>query len=125
MSEYKQPEPMERVFVTVVMPDDSVWMVPAGIIADSYAAYFAGREVEPVDDESRAAWNAVYHDQYTDVIGNDDELLDWASNNMGWNEVTHAARRIKEAPALTREWFENGWTNGEKKVVRNGAGRRC
>lgn len=41
------------------------------------------------------------------------EIIDWASNNMNWNDVKdHAVKvSVKEVD------FQEGWVNGEKEVI--------
>lgn len=75
----------------IEMPDGSVWQVPASLIEKNYSDCHDG-----------------------DELLDGDHLMEWAENNMNWDEVKHAATRIKCAPPVD---CQDGWVNGEKRVV--------
>lgn len=84
------------------MPDGSIWGVPAELVAQDRADYYGDKEGE----ESRK-------EEYANTLADDSELLDWAENNMNWNDVAHAAILI--CPGSVD--FQEGWVNGHKRVV--------
>ena len=71
----------------VEMPDGSEWAVPVDVIGESYAAHYGA----PTDSE--------------------DELRDWAENDMEWHQVRLRARCISQGVVD----YEDGWANGEKR----------
>lgn len=102
------------VYLDVEMPDGSVWRVPAEPIAAARAAHYAGGDWEdgirdyPTLDEAIAAEIA-----YT--LSESAVLIDWAQNDMNWEDVATSAVQIRPARAAD---FQRGWTEGEMRVVR-------
>lgn len=88
----------------ITMPDGSVWGVPAVLIADNRARYYAEKDADTTYDEEMAF-----------LLGDDFELEDWAANNMNWEDVAEHAYQVKPAPATVD--YQEGWVNGEKEVV--------
>jgi hypothetical protein len=91
------------VELRVTMPDESVWAVPAHIIADSYANYYT------------AADGDEYDDLYRFVMEQTDVLTDWASGDMNWSDVKAQARMVDGPDPVD---YEEGWANGYQEVVR-------
>lgn len=85
------------------MPDGSTWHVPVHLIADDRAHYYAEKE----DGEK------TYHEEYQFTLENDDELIDWATNNMDWADVEKFASLVSR-PKVD---YQEGWINGEHEVV--------
>lgn len=93
---------------TIKQADGSVRAVPVDVIARSRATFYAhefGGDVEqslaedtlPMFEECPA------------------EIHDWASNNMNWSEVSHAAWKLRDA-TLEQNDFQEAWINGEHDV---------
>lgn len=97
----------------VTMPDGSRWDVPAQIIAEHRARYYAKHDS---GEESGEEYGRVYRDELAYALDSDDELQDWAANNMNWSDVSAQATRVQEAPAKEPD-YEEGWVNGEKEVI--------
>lgn len=94
-------------YLRVTMPDGSKWDVPAHIIAENRAKYYADDKNDPNDP--------VYREELAYTLENDDEIEDWSSNNMNWEDVqAHAVRADVEAETPD---YQEGWVNGEKEVV--------
>lgn len=89
--------------IQVTMPDGSVWGVPAEIVAEHRADYYANRDGESVRMEE---FVFTMNDSFT--------LTDWAEGNMNWRDVEKFAVKIKDAAPVD---YQNGWVNGQKKVV--------
>jgi hypothetical protein len=91
----------------VQMPDGSRWSVPLMVIATHRATHYAnefdGDLERSLAEDTLQLFEA---DSY--------EVKDWASNNMNWKDVVHAAQQI-EAPGETD--YQEGWVNGESYVV--------
>ncbi|MCM1564894.1 MAG: hypothetical protein NC238_02860 [Dehalobacter sp.] len=94
---------MPEIFLRVTMPDQSKWDVPAKIIADNRAAYYA-----KIDPET------TYEEEFEFTMTDDHELRDWAANNMDWDEVSEHAEKVIEETSID---FQEGWLNGEKVVI--------
>lgn len=84
----------------VTMPDGSKWDVPIGIIARSYVGHYG--EADATLDEMIDRYN--------------EELVDWAENNMGWSDVAGEARQVGAAETVD---YQDGWMNGDKEIVEN------
>lgn len=92
-------------FIRVTMPDLSKWDVPAKIIAENRAKYYAN--LEPPSQET-------YETEYEYTMNDKAELVDWAHNNMNWDEVEKFAKQANvEIPVD----FQEGWVNGDMEVV--------
>ena len=97
-------------YLRVTMPDGSQWDVPADKVATHRAKYCAKRDLEDGLD-----YDQSYQEEYEFTMENEDELLDWAANNMNWRDIARYARKapIKKAKVD----FQEGWINGEKEIV--------
>lgn len=94
---------MTEKYLRVEMPDGSEWDVPARLIADDYATYYAKADTAMSFDDHRA-----------DAMGDDEQLIDWAENNMNWSDVAaHAVRFFGEQFPD----YHDGWINGVKEIV--------
>ena len=92
----------------VEMPDGSRWGVPVILIARNRAAAYAKEfdgDVELSLDE----------DTIPLFEGDEFEIIDWAQNNMNWEDVeAHACRMAQSEPDHD---FQDGWVNGNKELV--------
>ena len=86
------------MYLQVTMDDESVWNVPVDLIIDDRTDT---RECEREETEK-------YFKQYPD------ELIDWAENNMNWEDVVESSVLVKEPNEPS---YQDGWANGEKKIV--------
>lgn len=86
----------------VTMPDGSEWDVPAEIIAKSRADYYCS-----VDGD--ADFDKVLKDSLSD----DGILIDWAENEMNWEDVEEVATQVTPAEIN----YQEGWVNGDKEIV--------
>lgn len=108
MSEFKLPYTTK---ILVVEMPDGLWGVPAHLVCASRADYYAD-EGGPIGSEGyRQAWAKEY--EYT--AKDHGELLDWAANNMNWEDVKDGSFRVEGPPQPPID-YEEGWMNGEKKV---------
>jgi len=94
----------------VTMPNGERWVVPTTVIANDRAKYYAGREESPEDSDR------VYEEEYEFAMEDDLEIYDWAPNNMNWVDVKEHATFIGPL-ALSDRDYQEGWVNGEKKIV--------
>ena len=94
------------------MSDDSQWKIPAQFIAEQRAEYYALRDCEK---NKSLNYQTVFEDEIEYALTDEDEILDWASNNMNWSDVKDIA---VELPSKKKELvFEDEWTNADKEIV--------
>ncbi|MGF9909554.1 hypothetical protein [Brevibacillus porteri] len=87
----------------VTMPDGTEWDVPAEIIAKSRAEYYCGVDAD-----------ADFDEEYEYALYDHEDLIDWAENNMNWEDVAKFAQPLGDR---TKTDYQEGWVNGEKEVV--------
>lgn len=96
----------QRLIVT--MPDGSRWGVPVDIIARDRAKNLAdefGGDVE----------RSLAEDTIPLFTRFENTIIDWAANNMNWDDVkAHAARMAHSEPEPD---YQEGWVNGDKQLV--------
>jgi hypothetical protein len=90
-------------YIRVTMPDGSKYDVPAFLVAENRALYYTEKE-----------GSGVYNVEYKFTMENDDELLDWAANNMDWVDVKKYAIKVDTEKDTD---FQEGWLNGDKEIV--------
>ena len=99
-------------FIHVTMPDRLVWRVPAQVVADDRARYYAERQ------QGALNWVEIYDKEYETTLQDDDELLDWAANNMNWTDVVDQAMLVPQTTQkLTPLEWQEGWVNGPKQII--------
>jgi len=94
---------VEDKYLRVTMPDGSRYDVPARIIAENRAEYYA--ENDP---------DTNYKDELDFALQDDCELRDWASDNMDWAFVKDRAVKVEEEVEVD---FQEGWLNGDQEIV--------
>lgn len=87
-------------FLHVTMPDNSVWKLDINIIAEDRAEYYSEFKGEDYDK--------VLSETLTDH----EELIDWAENNMDWNNIEGKAIKVRDGEVD----YEDGWCNGDKII---------
>lgn len=98
---------MKEKMIEVTMPDLSIWHVPAKVVAANRAAYYADK-----GDDYDGEFDFAMGDEYT--------LLDWAAGNMNWPDVEGQARKVRDRAPLDAGDFQEGWVNGDKRLVEVG-----
>ena len=92
-----------KKYMTIEMPDKSIWKVPTAIIAchraTHYAQEFDGNFQKSMGEDTLPLFNS---DEY--------EIEDWAQNNMNWKDVEKHAVMVSSGEIN----YEEGWANGEK-----------
>ena len=104
---------MTKKMIRVMMGDGSKWDVPLHIAAESCAMHWTNKAYPPALS-TRSKWDEAYGREYEFAMSQADITMDWAVNNMDWNDVAkHAVRVNPSRPAD----YQQGWVNGEKEVV--------
>jgi len=100
----------EQPLLCITMPDGSEWAIKVELVARDRATYFTDKE-KPGSDEQVEA----FYREFNYTMTHDDEIVDWAVNNMNWSDVEKWAWQIKPAPNIN---FQEGWVNGPHRIVR-------
>jgi hypothetical protein len=93
-------------YMTVEMPDNSVWKVPVALIANHRANHY---KHEFNDDLKRS----LTEDTLSLFEFDEYNIFDWAANNMNWSDVVAYAEKISDGECD----YEDGWTNGDKEII--------
>jgi hypothetical protein len=96
---------MDKV-IQVRFSDGSLWEIPVLTIAADRARYYALKE----SDTKEAV--TVFLDEIVYTLRSDDTLLDWANNNMDWDDVSSEAMMVEKPPMVAD--FKAEWSNAEK-----------
>ncbi len=91
-----------KAFLRVTMEDGTEWDVPVQCIADDRDANYA-------DDKE----DTIGYIRAGDLSKG--EITDWSANNMNWSDVEEYAEKADTEPKEVD--FQEGWCNGEKRVV--------
>jgi hypothetical protein len=103
---------MKNKYLIVTMSDNSQWKIPAQYIAELRAKYYAIKDFEK--DQS-IPYFTIFQEEVEYALKNEDEIIDWASNNMNWSDVKDIAW---ELPSKKKELdFEDEWPNANKEIV--------
>lgn len=94
----------------ITMPDGSEWDVPAEIIANSRATYYAEKDAGKAGNQK---YKAAHSKEFAYTMENDAELTHWAENNMNWEDVKSFATKHKDGSTD----YEEGWANCDKVVL--------
>lgn len=89
------------------MSDGSRWGVPVEIIARDRAKAYAS---EFGDDIERS----LAEDTVPLFTESEFEIIDWAQNNMNWDDVKQHAGRMAHS---SEPDYQEGWVNGDKELV--------
>lgn len=98
-----------KKYLRVTMPDSSVWDVPAEIVAKDRASYY--KEKDPT---SYGTPERTYTAEFDITMDDEYELIDWARNNMDWDDVKEFAVEDTEPDEPD---FQEGWLNGEHEII--------
>lgn len=86
-------------YLRVTMPDGSRWDVPAEVIA-----------------KNKAERCGAGQDMVRDTLRDENELRDWAANNMNWTDVQSVAKKAEIIP-MPQADYQDGWINGHKEIL--------
>lgn len=91
-------------YLTVKMPDGSVWGVPVEMIARNRAAHY-------VDEYGGDIELSLAKDTLPLFESDEYSIEDWAENNMNWSDFDGHQVKLSDAPPPD---FSEGLCNGEK-----------
>ena len=101
---------VKQKYLVVDLGGDT-FRVPVKIIAESRAAYYAKVDA----DAGEGTFEDRYKEELEYSLSDNSELLDWASNNMNWSDLSGYAvkmRKDKRPADLQKEW-----TNADKEII--------
>lgn len=95
--------------LNVTFSNGKVFEIPAEVIAKHRAKYYAEKETDSAQEfEERFEEEVAY------ALEDDFALIDWASNNMDWEDVQDDAVQIRTEPVEKSE----EWVNADKDIVK-------
>jgi len=89
--------------LSVQFSDGTTWEIPAEVIADNRATYYAGKDPD-----------TTYPKEFDYLMSDDSELYEWAVNNMNWEDV--AAHAVQVETMRPEPDYEGEWVNAPKEV---------
>jgi hypothetical protein len=92
----------EQKYMRVEFSNGELWDIPCWFIAADAAKY---REEQGED----------YEEEYERMMACEDELSDWAFNNMNWSDVKPNALRAQNPQGID---YEDEWPNVEYEFHR-------
>ena len=95
--------PLESKFLRVEFYD-AIFDIPLEIIAINRAKYYVQKDIENGVVKKKDKKQAIDKEiEY--ALANNVECIDWASNNMDWQDVKPYAKTIyKEKPNYNEQW---------------------
>lgn len=83
--------------VIYVEMSDGTWSIPAKVVADNMAKYYSRDNPEGYDEEYEFM-----------LSSDDDEIIEWAVNNMNWEDVKGSAAHVSDRPPpdYEAEWMD-------------------
>ena len=102
-----------KKFLQIKFSDKKVYHIPASVIADSRAKYYADQWVDQFP-KSKSSYDEIYKEEYKLIEDDDSELMDWAFNSMDWKDVKKFAILVKGEKAD----YDKEWLNCSAKIVR-------
>jgi hypothetical protein len=96
--------------IRAVMTNGEVWEIDARPIAENRAKYYSVRDSERpgLGSEPNMLPEDIYREEYEYTLSSDYEIMDWAQNNMNWDELLPHAKKVQDAPAAT---FQSLWND--------------
>ena len=96
-------------YLIVEMSDKTQWAIPAMIIAEDKAKYYANHDAEAGYGE----YDDIYKEEIIEAMSDEYEITDWAANNMDWEDVCSHAIQLKVIPPKD---YHRDWINAPKSV---------
>lgn len=95
--------------LVVSMPDGFDYAVPVEVIARHRAEYYAHK------DYNGDITKSLVEDTLPLFQADHDEIREWASNSMNWNDVKDKAKQLMKR--VEKFDYQNAWVNGEWKIL--------
>jgi hypothetical protein len=88
--------------------DREVWRIPASIVAESRAYYYACT-VDGFEKDSEDYKKELEYSYNSDI------LIEWAKNSMNWSDVSHVSELDHKNDYYID--YEKRWTNSDMEIV--------
>ena len=89
---------------------DATYRIPVEVIARDRARNLADSDFPNGGDE----WHKIFNEELLITLEDDDELIDWASNNIDWEDVSGYAEKVEKP--IPQPDYRKEWTNAKKSV---------
>lgn len=98
------------------MENGETWDIDLTTIAVDRASYYACYDnPDKTAKNYQNNWKKTYNDEYEYTMEDEGEAIDWACNNMNWEDVEPFAVRVD---FLKNSFdYNDGWTNGDKEII--------
>lgn len=100
---------LSKKYLQVEMDDRTQWCVPVMLIArnraENYKEEFGGSLERSLNEDTIPLFE---EDEY--------EIVDWAANNMNWEDVEEHAEKIGMLEPPEPD-YQEGWVNGRKSFL--------
>lgn len=101
---------VDMKYLFIEFPNGDVFKVPAEVVAEDRAAYYAELDSERYEDTT---YEEVFKDEKEHGLSDRLELLDWAGNNMNWEDLKDDAERVEPDRSIS---YEEEFTNADLSV---------
>ena len=105
-------------YIKVLFSNGEIYHIPASIVAHERATYYANHDIgKQKTDLPSKEWAECFKKERDYTLGDDFEIIDWANNNMNWEDVEkHAILIDSEAKPINKqkEWVNN---EPEKEII--------
>lgn len=81
-------------YLQVTFTNGETYHVSVGGIAHKIAVYYANHDEGEQKGEPSEEWGKVYHNELKYTLGDSGEIINWARNNMDWEDLKDGAERI-------------------------------
>jgi hypothetical protein len=98
---------MKIKYLFVTFTDRRTYKIPAEIIARTRAYYYACN-VDGFDTNSEE-----YKKEYEYSLSDNSELIDWAYNNINWEDIKEFAEEVTIPPSVD---YDKGWSNADMQI---------
>lgn len=102
---------MDHAMLTVKFSDGNLYGIDIDLIAENRAAILAQSAGNQFTDE----WWSEYDRVYKQTVENENELTEWARNNMTWEELEENAIMLFDESVTNTYKIE--WTNAPMEVI--------
>ena len=103
---------MATKYIRDKFSNNQLYDIPASVIAKNRATYYSTKDHCSNGDDTQYQ---LFQIELSYALSDDDVLLEWASNDMNWEDVKRAAVWVSEltvTPSYDREW-----SNAERVMV--------
>ena len=108
---------MTDKFLRVTFSDGKTFDIPSHIIVHSRATYYANHDAGECKRGVPAPteWVKVYNEETIYTLSDNQEITDWAFNNMDWKDVAFDAKEVLSEGKNSN--YEKEWTNVKSEII--------